>query len=61
MIPGRFAIANRDITVGEIVAVEKAVVSHMLPEYMGMLQLFLFKNHATLSENEKKLVCNKSV
>ena len=53
MIIGRFAIANRDITVGEIVAVEKAVVSHMLPEYMGMLQLFLFKYLATLSENEK--------
>jgi len=32
---GRFAVASRDITVGEVVAVEKAIVSHMLPEYMG--------------------------
>jgi len=40
---GRFAIANRDITVGEIVAVEKAVVSHMLPEYMGKNCTHCFK------------------
>ena len=33
--PGRFATAGRDITVGEVLAVEKAIVSHMLPEYMG--------------------------
>ena len=32
---GRFAVASKDITVGDVVAVEKAIVSHMLPEYMG--------------------------
>jgi len=32
---GRFAVASKDITVGEVVTVEKAIVSHMLPEYMG--------------------------
>ena len=31
---GRFAIASRDIIVGEVLTVEKAIVSHMLPEYM---------------------------
>jgi hypothetical protein len=36
---GRFATAGRDITVGEVLAVEKAIVSHMLPEYMGELTL----------------------
>ena len=30
----RFAIASRDIVVGEVLTVEKAIVSHMLPEYM---------------------------
>ena len=30
----RFAIASRDIVVGEVLCVEKAIVSHMLPEYM---------------------------
>ena len=28
-------MATKDITVGEVVTVEKAIVSHMLPEYMG--------------------------
>lgn len=32
---GRFAVASRDITVGDVITVEKAIVSHMLPEYMG--------------------------
>ena len=32
---GRYAVASKDITVGEVVTVEKAIVSHMLPEYMG--------------------------
>ena len=32
---GRYAVATKDITVGEVVTVEKAIVSHMLPEYMG--------------------------
>jgi len=32
---GRFAVASRDITVGDVLTVEKAIVSHMLPEYMG--------------------------
>jgi len=32
---GRFAIASRDITVGDVLTVEKPIVSHILPEYMG--------------------------
>jgi len=32
---GRYAVASKDITVGDVVAVEKPVVSHILPEYMG--------------------------
>ena len=32
-------MAGRDITVGEVISVEKAIVSHMLPEYMGKLGL----------------------
>jgi hypothetical protein len=38
-LTGRFATASRDITVGEVLAVEKPIVSHMLPEYMGRPQL----------------------
>ena len=38
---GRFAVAGRDITVGEVITVEKAIVSHMLPEYMGKLFMIL--------------------
>jgi len=41
---GRFAVASRDITVGEVVTVEKAVVSHMLPEYMGRNCTHCFKS-----------------
>ena len=33
----RFAIASRDIVVGEVLTVEKAIVSHMLPEYMVII------------------------
>ena len=40
---GRFAVANKDITVGEVVTVEKAIVSHMLPEYMGKNCTHCFK------------------
>jgi hypothetical protein len=40
-VTGRFATASRDITVGEVLAVEKPIVSHMLPEYMGRPQLKL--------------------
>ena len=43
---GRFAVAGRDITVGEVIAVEKAIVSHMLPEYMGWY-LYKFLVRAT--------------
>jgi len=41
---GRFATASRDITVGEVVTVEKAIVSHMLPEYMGKNCTHCFKS-----------------
>jgi len=41
---GRFAIASRDITVGEVITVEKAIVSHMLPEYMGKNCTHCFKS-----------------
>ena len=34
---GRFAVASRDIVVGEVLTVEKAIVSHMLPEYMVII------------------------
>ena len=32
---GRFAIAQRDIKVGEFICVEKPIASHPLPEYLG--------------------------
>lgn len=41
---GRFAIASRDIIVGEVLTVEKAIVSHMLPEYMGKNCSHCFKS-----------------
>ena len=41
---GRFATATRDITVGEVLTVEKPVVSHMLPEYMGKNCTHCFKS-----------------
>merc|ERR1712012_1291634 len=41
---GRFAIASRDIVVGEVLTVEKAIVSHMLPEYMGRNCTHCFKS-----------------
>ena len=37
----RFAIASRDIVVGEVLTVEKAIVSHMLPEYMVIIFIIL--------------------
>jgi len=40
---GRFAVASRDITVGDVLTVEKAIVSHMLPEYMGKNCTHCFK------------------
>jgi len=40
---GRYAIASRNIDVGEIISVEKAIVSHMLPEYMGKNCTHCFK------------------
>ena len=33
----RFAVASRDIVVGDVLTVEKAIVSHMLPEYMVII------------------------
>jgi len=41
---GRFCIASRDIIVGEVLTVEKAIVSHMLPEYMGKNCTHCFKS-----------------
>ncbi len=32
---GRFAVANRDIKIGEYIAVDKPIASHPLPEYLG--------------------------
>uniref|UniRef100_A0A0K2TLD8 Protein-lysine N-methyltransferase SMYD4 n=1 Tax=Lepeophtheirus salmonis TaxID=72036 RepID=A0A0K2TLD8_LEPSM len=32
---GRYAIAKQDIRVGQYICVEKSIVSHMLPDYMG--------------------------
>ena len=40
---GRYAVASKDITVGDVVTVEKAIVSHMLPEYMGKNCTHCFK------------------
>jgi len=41
---GRFAVASRDIVVGDVLTVEKAIVSHMLPEYMGRNCTHCFKS-----------------
>ena len=32
---GRFAVAARDVNVGEFICVEDPIVSHMLPDFMG--------------------------
>ena len=45
-------MASRDITVGEVVAVEKAIVSHMLPEYMGKIKL-KDKRYKSLKQRKK--------
>jgi hypothetical protein len=38
---GRFAVATRDIPVGDVVCVERPCVSHILPEYMVFIKAFL--------------------
>ena len=52
----RYAVASKDITVGEVVAVEKAIVSHMLPEYMGKNCSHCFK---TMKSPLPCLTCTK--
>ena len=49
-------MASKDITVGEVVAVEKAIVSHMLPEYMGKNCSHCFK---TMKSPLPCLTCTK--
>jgi len=41
---GRFAIAQRNIKVGEFICVEKPIVSHPLPEYLGSNCSHCFKS-----------------
>ena len=41
---GRYAVASRDIAVGEFLCVEEPAVSHMLPDYMGSNCTHCFKS-----------------
>lgn len=41
---GRFAVATRDIEVGQFICVEKPIVSRILPEYMGSNCAHCFKS-----------------
>ena len=41
---GRFAIAQRDIKVGEFICVDAPIVSHPLPEYLGSNCYHCFKS-----------------
>ena len=41
---GRYAIAQRDIKVGEFICVEKPIASHPLPEYLGSNCTHCFKS-----------------
>ena len=55
----RFAVASRDIVVGDVLTVEKAIVSHMLPEYMVIifsiiiLKTFKCKYHHTYDDHHR--------
>ena len=40
---GRYAVASRDVDVGEFICVENPIVSHMLPDYMGSNCTHCFK------------------
>ena len=42
---GRFAVAARDVSVGEFICVENPIVSHMLPDFMGSNCTHCFLNY----------------